>query len=204
MTNILGYTRMDITKDLRAAIYARKDITTIKHFLMTRSPSANLIEIVPNDRKKSSVFILNVYSSPSNASEDFSKLMGETMLKVKGNRLIALGDFNAPHREWNYNFNSKKGENLLNNMDRYGLESINDPSSPTRTGGINNRDSCPDLTFAKSSDHRIIWHNTNENLGSDHNIICVRTTSDNYKLQRKPARITDWEKFRSELPLYRR
>lgn len=70
-TSLQGYNRVDLSKDFRAAIYVKKDISSRKHHLNTKEPTANLVEILPTERGKKSNYILNVYSSPTNTRESF-------------------------------------------------------------------------------------------------------------------------------------
>lgn len=56
----------------------------------------SLIEIIPNAWLKSSIFILNVYSSPRDQRHRFASLMA----KAAGAPLVVMGAFNAPYLEW--------------------------------------------------------------------------------------------------------
>lgn len=198
-TNIKGYTAIIATPDLRVATYVKKDITTIHHTLLTVQPSATLIEVVPNKRWKKSVFVLNVYSSPSKKDECFEDLLWESSKIVRNNKIIITGDFNAPHKEWGYQRNSGKGEGLLRAIEQIGLIYINDPTNPARSGNEHSRDTCPDLTFTKETENDITWTNTQETLGSDHNIISIAVLATKFRKPLGVAKLTDWKKYRDSM-----
>lgn len=199
LTNLRGYNTIDTSKDTRVSTYAKKDVTCNRYDLSTKSPSAVLVEVIPMQRKCKSFFVLNVYSPPSSNKENFEPLFRETMNIVAKNNVILLGDMNAPHKEWNYNFDSAKGKNLVNAMEALNLHTINDTAFPTRTGNNRSVDTCPDLTIVPDMDGLTTWLNTKENLGSDHDIIEVKTCSDNYRRRPRKQKMTDWNAFREKL-----
>lgn len=46
------------------------------------------------------VFILNIYSSPSDKKRDFKTLLITTVRTVRNTPFVVAGDFNAPNPEW--------------------------------------------------------------------------------------------------------
>lgn len=135
----------------------------------------------------------------ANNKENFEPLFRETMKIAANNNVILLGDMNSPHKEWNYNFDSAKGKNLIDTMEALNLHTINDTSFPTRTGNSRSIDTCPDLTIVPIIDGLTTWLNTKENLGSDHDIIEVKTFSDNYRRRPRKQKMTHWDAFRKKL-----
>ncbi|KAG0445018.1 hypothetical protein HPB47_003208 [Ixodes persulcatus] len=113
--------------------------------------------------------------------------------KAGGSPLIVAGDFNAPHRAWGYSRATRKGDDLWQAAANHDLTLVTDPAFLTRIGNSCSRDTTPDLTFVKNVG-AVSWHNLNEDLGSDHNILatCINVKS-------KPLKeftITDWDQFR--------
>ncbi|KAG0412165.1 hypothetical protein HPB47_010704 [Ixodes persulcatus] len=75
--------------------------------------------------------------------------------------LIVAGDFNAPLRAWGYSRATRKGADLWQAAATHDLTLATDPADTT-----------PDLTFVKNVG-AVSWHNLNEDLGSDHNILAT-------------------------------
>ncbi|KAH7961535.1 hypothetical protein HPB52_009909 [Rhipicephalus sanguineus] len=70
-------------------------LTFVDHELSGVQMEHALIELVPTKRRKESIFLLNVYSSPSKQRQRFRALL-QKKLKIAGSRtLIEGGDFNA-------------------------------------------------------------------------------------------------------------
>lgn len=113
-------------------------------------------------------------------------------------RLVVLGDFNAPHTGWGYPKDSRKGQNLLDATENNSLWLATLLDKPTRTGNSVTRDTSPDLTFTNYLD-QITWTNFDENLGSDHNIIGLSLNSPRIRQKLGTATITDWTAFREKL-----
>lgn len=83
-------------------------------------------------------------------------------------------------------------------MDDLNLLLLNLPDSPTRTGTSVTRDTTPDLSFLLGS-LDVSWFLTNENLGSDHDLILITIKNHNYNAQLGVARLTDWDAFRKAI-----
>lgn len=75
---------------------------------------------------------------------------------------------------------------------------LTDPAMPTRLGNSNSRDTTPDLTMCKNC-QEVEWHNTLENLGSDHYILCTTIHTDQIRKKIGVAKITNWHAFRKSL-----
>lgn len=112
-------------------------------------------------------------------------------------KLLVVGDFNAPHSAWGYNKDSVKGKSLVETTDRYGLELITIPGCYTRLGNSVAADTTPDLAFS-SHPGETRWTNLEENLGSDHNIISIGLNSPKIRHSLGRACITDWTVYRDK------
>lgn len=156
---------------------------------------AVMVEIIPNSQIREQLFILNVYSAPSDYHQSFKALISKASALAKNKPLIIAGDFNAPHAAWGYprHKSHKKGDSLLQATTDCSLQLLTDPQYPTRIGTSVARDTTPDLAFAKNITGET-WANLQENLGSDHYI-----TSVTVPIKTRPKRtfqITDWDAFR--------
>lgn len=170
----LAYLRHDVRPDLK-----------VEHIM---------IELIPNDRLKQSVFILNVYSSPADRKETFNALF-QKACKIAGNHpLIIAGDFNAQHQDWGYLKDTAKGKALAAQIAACGLTLVTDPRYPTRIGNSVSRDTTPDLTMVRNAEEPV-WTNLQENLSSDHYIssLAIRVSSPPLR----KFRVTDWDLFRN-------
>lgn len=67
-----------------------------------RSPAQALVEIIPNRWLKQSVYILNVYSPPSEQRQTFHSILAKASSLARGSPLVVAGDFNAAHTVWGY------------------------------------------------------------------------------------------------------
>lgn len=152
-----------------------------------------ILEIIPNSWLKNSVFLLNVYSSPSDKRQGFASIMAKAVALARGAPIVVAGDFNAPHDAWGYARQSPKGNNLLKAVSSCSLELITDPQYPTRIGTSVVRDTTPDLAFVKNV-AGTGWQNLQENLGSDHFIVAI-TLAVNAAPPRE-FKVTDWDAFR--------
>lgn len=61
-----------------------------------------MVEIIPNSQIREQLFILNVYSAPSDYHQSFKALISKASALAKNKPLIIAGDFNAPHAAWGY------------------------------------------------------------------------------------------------------
>ncbi|KAH7976482.1 hypothetical protein HPB52_014476 [Rhipicephalus sanguineus] len=180
----------------RTAILTKKTINAQQHCIHHRIEHT-LVEIVPEKKHQQSLFVLNVYSPPKDHLKDLDKLMREVKKLSKGNGLIVVGDFNAPHVAWGYTASKKKGEDMHNVAKHHHLTLLNDPQTPMRIGNSVSRNTSPDLTFVKGLKH-YEWSCMDENLGSDHFI--AETITPHHKSATKigKAKITDWQAFRKD------
>ncbi|KAH7956341.1 hypothetical protein HPB52_008193 [Rhipicephalus sanguineus] len=110
----------------RTAILTKKTINAQQHCIHHRIEHT-LVEIVPEKKHQQSLFVLNVYSPPKDHLKDLDKLMREVKKLSKGNGLIVVGDFNAPHVAWGYTASKKKGEDMHNVAQHHHLTLLNDP-----------------------------------------------------------------------------
>lgn len=152
-----------------------------------------MIEILPGQLRRHSVFILNVYSSPNDLRQRFKALLRKAISLAGTNPLVIAGDFNAPHYTWGYMYNTVKGKELWQNATDLDLTLVTDKSFPTRLGTSSCRDSTPDLTFVKNLS-KAQWTNTAVDLGSDHYILATHFPTT--PKRQKEFFFTDWDKFR--------
>ncbi|XP_037564586.1 uncharacterized protein LOC119444230 [Dermacentor silvarum] len=155
----------------------------------------SLIEIIRNAWLKSTILILNIYSSSRDQRHRFPSLVAKAAGLAVGSPLVVAGDFNAPHREWGYLSSTAKGSDLYQTAADHALVLLTDPAFPTRTGTSITRDYTPDLTFVKGVGPAS-WSNLHENLGSHH---CILATSFEVSSSPPPPRefrVTDWDLFR--------
>ncbi|KAH7937152.1 hypothetical protein HPB49_008174 [Dermacentor silvarum] len=153
----------------------------------------SLVEVIPSQSNTSSIFILNVYSSPSDHRQRFKTIITRATKLAGNSPLVVAGDFNAPFHAWNYPHDTVKGTSLRQEAGEAGLFLLTDPAFPTRQGTSSTRDSVPDLTFVKNAGSAV-WSNLIMDLGSDH---YIRATSLQVEQKRKKAfSVPDWDKFR--------
>lgn len=173
----------------------RRNLTAVQHDTEIKDIEHTLIEIIPTRKVASSLFVLNVYSSPRRKHR-FGMLIRKA-IAIAGKRAILIaGDFNAHHTAWGYRFENVKGRNLWLDAQQEGLTLITDPSLPTRRGNSVSVDTTPDLTFTRNISESQ-WTNTQQDLGSDHFIIEIKVRAGPYKPRGKQLKLVEWDKFRS-------
>lgn len=173
----------------------RRNVPVILHDTGITTVAHILLEITSHTKADTrSIFVLNVYTSPTKRQK-FASLFRAALDIAKKQTLIIAGDFNAPHPDWGYKLESVKGRNLWVDAHQCGLSLITDPEQPTRRGNFKHQDSTPDLTFTKCT-REVTWTNTMEDLGSDHLIIRITTTAGPTKRKGRKCAVTDWDKFR--------
>ncbi|KAG0431043.1 hypothetical protein HPB47_022162 [Ixodes persulcatus] len=102
------------------------------------------------------------------------------------------GKFNALEAR-GYSRATRKGDDLWQAAANHDLALVTDPAFLTGIGNSCSWDTTPDLTFFKNVG-AVSWHNLNEDLGSDHNILATCIS-----VKCKPLKeftITDWDQFR--------
>lgn len=175
-----------------ATLVANK-ITCIAHSLDEPEIEHVIVEIIPGNTSRQSVYILNVYSSPSHHRQRFTRLFQKAIRLAESNPLVIAGDFNAAHRAWGYAYDTPKGNELWQNANDMDLVLITDKAFPTRTGTSTQRDTTPDLCFVKNiADAR--WSNLAVDLGSDHFLLAVHLPTVCKKT--KLYTWVDWDLFR--------
>ncbi|KAH7954341.1 hypothetical protein HPB49_017842 [Dermacentor silvarum] len=127
----------------------------------------SLVEVISSQSKISSIFILNVYSSPSDHRQRFKTIITRATKLAGNSPLVVAADFNAPFHAWNYPHDMVKGRSLWKEAGYAGLFLLTDPAFPTRRGTSSTRDSVPDLAFVKKAGSAV-WSHLLIDLGSDH------------------------------------
>nr|XP_050030525.1 uncharacterized protein LOC126526712 [Dermacentor andersoni] len=180
----------------RTAVLIKKHYTTQKHQINHRIEHT-LIELVPPKKTLQSLYILNVYSPPRDTLKDLDKFLREVKKVTNGQKLLVVGDFNAPHVAWGYRSTNKKGMDVHNAAQHHQLTLWTDPLIPTRIGNSVSRDTSPDLTFSTGL-RQVEWSRLDETLGSDHHIIQTEIMHHKTPVRLGQAKITDWPAFRKD------
>lgn len=193
-----GYiTYADPTKK-STAILVKGCVAAAQHLTQQKDCAHTFVEILSQStKKKSNLFVINMYCRPSNKQPGIREVIREALSIANNSPLLIVGDFNAPHQLWGYTHNSKKGKAIVESIEQEHLTLLNDPETPTRTGTSVSRDTSPDLTLLAGT-LDITWTNTQNNLGSDHDVIHLLIKDKNYKAQIGSAHITNWDRFRQD------
>ncbi|KAM7312129.1 hypothetical protein ISCGN_009034 [Ixodes scapularis] len=157
--------------DKRTAIFIARSLTA--QVIPITSPIDHvLVEILPHKPQAPSLYILNVYSLPTQPLSAIEALLSAAVRHTRNNPCLLLGDFNAPHVTWGYPYASKKGTALLQATQHHHFTLQNDLTLPTRLGTTVTRGTIPDLTFSRNTTD-LIWDLRPDTLGSDHYIIAL-------------------------------
>lgn len=97
-------------KQILVTTLVKRNIPAIQHHTGVDTVEHVLLELL-SDRKRGggSLFILNVYSSPSK-HHNFAQLFRKTLDIAKKQTLLIVGDFNSPHSAWGYKKDTKKAD----------------------------------------------------------------------------------------------
>ncbi|XP_072140784.1 uncharacterized protein [Dermacentor andersoni] len=164
-----GYKTHIAQGSTRIAVLIKKHYTTQQHQINHRI-ERTLIELVPPKKTLQSFYILNVYSPPRDTLKDVHKFLKEMKKVTNGQKLLVVGDFNAPHVAWGYRSTTKKGTDVHNVAEHHQLTMWPDPLILTIIGNSVSRDTSQDLTFSTGL-RQVEWSRLDETLGSDHHII---------------------------------
>ncbi|KAH7941594.1 hypothetical protein HPB49_015148 [Dermacentor silvarum] len=82
-----------------ATLVANK-ITWLVHDLDMPEIEHVMVELLPGNASRQSVYILNLYSSPSHHKQRFKRLFQKAIRLAASNPIVIAGDFNATHRTW--------------------------------------------------------------------------------------------------------
>lgn len=157
--------------------------------------SYTMVTVLPLRRTDPSIHILNIYCPPKTKHVNFADLFSRALSIAGREPLLIVGDFNAPSKLWGYKREEARGRKLAELISTLGITLHTDPANPTRMGNSVNRDTCPDLTLTKNTQH-VQWNNMGDTLGSDH---CIINTLINTRPLKRPltkARLPDWQAFR--------
>lgn len=196
--NLRGYIRHVNPKYPQVATFTKKDIALSVSYVSNEAVQHQIITVWPKKRGGPKTVGVNIYSPPKERRADFENIIAHAMglLKEK-DRLVIMGDFNAPHRNWGYKQDSPKGKLLVDLVERYDLCQLTQPDLPTRVGNSLTKDTSPDLTFT-NSEGNVSWAHLGENLGSDHYILGITINAATTRRMGK-ATISDWNKFRENV-----
>lgn len=193
---LAGYITYTDPSEKSTATLVKSSVAATQHLTPQRGCEHVLVEIHSREvGSGNNIFILNAYCRPSKKEIDFEGTLRDCAKEAKTRPILLLGDFNAPHTQWGYQFQSKRGKQLLHVIEQHNLTILNEPNTPTRMGTSTVRDSSPDLSLLKG-DLDATWLNKGLNLGSDHDIICISIKGPDFRAKIGQARITDWDRLR--------
>lgn len=196
--SLRGYDTYTNPPHQRTAIVIARSLTA--QVIPITSPIDHvLVEILPHKPQAPSLYILNVYSPPTQPLSAIEALLSAAVRHTRNNPCLLLGDFNAPHVTWGYPHASKKGTALLQATQHHHFTLQNDLTLPTRLGTTVTRDTIPDLTFSRNATD-LVWDLRPDTLGSDHYIIALTVPLMSIRRKTGTAQLTDWQAFR-EAPL---
>lgn len=87
---------------LVAVTLVQRNIAAIQHEFDHTSVTHTMIEIPPRKKGDGNVFILNIYTPPSDRTCAISGLVRKAVKLADKAPLLIVGDFNAPHPAWGY------------------------------------------------------------------------------------------------------
>ncbi|KAH6928567.1 hypothetical protein HPB50_016997 [Hyalomma asiaticum] len=119
-------------------MYAKRDTPAYK-----RGLEMVLVKILPHRTIKRSIFVVNVYSPPSDKKRDFNRLPTSVVKMAGKNPLIAA----AVSTESGCKISEVKGTKLAESANALELQLINNLALPSRRGNSVQRNTVPDLTF---------------------------------------------------------
>lgn len=90
-----GYTTMAHTS--RTAILVKKTLTAQPHEIEDTGIEHTIVEVLPTRKNQQSLYLVNLYSPPREQLLHYDHFVRELRKSVNGNRLVVVGDFNAPH-----------------------------------------------------------------------------------------------------------
>lgn len=127
--------------------FVRKGITMVWHKITRVEMEHSFSEIVIGRDTKQSVFVLNIYSNPSQTQQRFKTILQKASMAAGNAKLLVCGDFNAIDQSCGYVRSNAKVRNLAQEALDIGYVLITDPANPTRIGNSVYRDTTPHLTF---------------------------------------------------------
>ncbi|CAG5005988.1 unnamed protein product [Parnassius apollo] len=155
-----------------------------------------------NKRKRKRQHIENVYSSYCPPSAHTTLTDWDQIFNIARRKTIIAGDLNGHHTNWSTRTDSR-GDQILDSILDNNFVSLND-CSHTRIKLVNGtvQKSAPDLSLASLDIAlKFDWIVLNENLGSDHLMIKIKTnigTSNIYKRKRNFKK-ADWLQYKSRI-----
>lgn len=115
---LTGYSVYEGLGQSKVATLVAKAVTAIRHDIDVTDIDHILIEIITQKRTQESIFLLNIYSPPSQRKANFSYLLGKAEQAAGKQGLVILGDFMASHKSWGYDRETPKGKALAREADR--------------------------------------------------------------------------------------
>lgn len=178
-----------------ATTYIQRNISFIFHDLSNLYSDCILLELLPRRTGQAGYFVLNIYSHPRDGLRSVFDAIDRAMKIASSAPIVITGDFNAPHVDWGYAKNTRKGISLSRYIQQNGCTLVNDCTLATRIGNSVSRNTTPDLTFTRNV-RQANWMHTGVNLGSDHYILTITLPCATLRPQFHLKPIVDWDKFR--------
>lgn len=90
-----GYSTLARTP--RTSILVKKTLTAQAHEIEDIDIEHTMVEIIPTRKTEQSLYLANLYSPPREQLQLYDHFVHELRQRVNGNRLVVVGDFNAPN-----------------------------------------------------------------------------------------------------------
>lgn len=95
----------------RIATLVSKGIASTVRYLPNAQTQHHIVELFPTKRGRAKTQIINIYSPPKERGTDFAPIITHAMGNMeRKDRLVLVGDFNAPHTNWGYRRDTPKGK----------------------------------------------------------------------------------------------
>ncbi|KAH8030595.1 hypothetical protein HPB51_010416 [Rhipicephalus microplus] len=173
-------------------------LTRTAHEIEDIGIKRTIAEIIPTRKTEQRLYLANLYSPPPGQLHQYDHFVYELHQKVNGNRLVIVGDINAPHAAWGYHNTTKKGARVHDAPQQHGLTLWNGLLHPTRVGNSMSRNTNPDLTFTRDA-HNATWTRLPDTLENDYHITQIEVEQAHRSPKTGKARLTDWTTYRNDL-----
>lgn len=115
----------------RLATLVSKGIASNVSYSPNSQTQHHIVELFPTKRGRAKTVVTNIYSPPKERGTDFAPIITHALASMeRKDRLVLVGDFNAPHTNWGYRRDTPKGKLLLHAIENAGLQLETLPSAP--------------------------------------------------------------------------
>lgn len=143
---------------------------------------------------KTPVILISFYARPRRTRVNLGWIR-HLRSTYPGVPILVGGDFNAPHREWGYQYNTRRGDQVRNTMVDAAFTLLNQPGVSTCIASTTARTHAPDLTWWIGPGVPQ-WRAEPDTWGSDHMPIKIGLHSACLKKIRRRVTVTHWDKLR--------